>query len=75
MFLYANANTRVHVFSDKNYYRSKHLQMPDYHPGKFEDDLLSMVAVLCQLQFVVFSFCRGEKTTKRQDNKTIIIVF
>jgi hypothetical protein len=25
----------------------------------------SMVADLCQLQFVVFSFCRGEKTTKR----------
>jgi hypothetical protein len=31
-----------------------------------------MVADLCQLQFVVFSFCRGEKTT---NDKTIIIVF
>jgi hypothetical protein len=31
---------------------------------------------LCaNLQFVVFSFCRGEKTTKGQDDKTIIIVF
>jgi hypothetical protein len=25
----------------------------------------TMVTDLCQLQFVVFSFCRGEKTTKR----------
>ena len=29
-----------------------------------------MVADLCQLQSVVFSFCRGEKTTKRQDEKS-----
>jgi hypothetical protein len=34
-----------------------------------------MVADLCQLQFVVFSFCRGEKTTKREGDKTMIIVF
>jgi hypothetical protein len=34
-----------------------------------------MVADLCQLQFVVSWFCRGEKMTERQDDKTIIVVF
>jgi hypothetical protein len=37
------------------------------HNAKFEM-LACMVADLCQLQFVAFSFCRGEKTTKRQDD-------
>jgi hypothetical protein len=31
--------------------------------------------ICANLRFVVFPFCRGEKTTKRQDDKTIIIVF
>jgi hypothetical protein len=33
--------TRVHAFSEKNDYRSEHLQMLDYHPGKFHADPLS----------------------------------
>jgi hypothetical protein len=27
-----------------------------------------MMADLCQLQFVVFLFCQGEKTTRRQND-------
>jgi hypothetical protein len=47
-----------------------------WNPAELNNFILfSMVADLCQLQFVVFSFCRGEKTTKREDDKTIIIVF
>jgi hypothetical protein len=33
--------TRVHAFSEKNDYRSDHLQTLDYHPGKFHVDPLS----------------------------------
>jgi hypothetical protein len=43
-FLCANFKrtcTCVHVFSEKNYYRSEHLLIVDYHPGKFHIDPLS----------------------------------
>jgi hypothetical protein len=33
-------------------------------PPQLISALFRMVADLCQLQFVVFSFCRDEKTTK-----------